>query len=145
MQCIKLLSESDVSVKVRVFYDDTFGGMLTETFGESDIVDETGTTMCKLLKEDFFDKEVVKVDIQRNDVNDAAWQSQGILVQRIPGGKSNFYFNQINIKKYRLIDPKSCQPFILSFPNLRCLRTIFFETSDSEFYDWWMRKYNSNI
>ena len=73
--------------------------MVDEIFGDNDIVDETETTMCKSLKEEFFNKEVVKVDIQRNDVNDAAWQSQGILVQRIPGGKSNFYFNQINIKK----------------------------------------------
>ena len=87
LHCIKLLSESDVSVQVRVFYEDNFGGLVDETFGDNDIVDETETTMCKSLKEDFFDKEVVKVDIQKKNVNDRPWQSQGILVQKTPGGK----------------------------------------------------------
>ena len=43
--------------------------------------------MCKSLKEDFFDKEVVKVDIQKKNVHDPPWQSQGIFVQKTPGGK----------------------------------------------------------
>ena len=71
--------------------------LVDETFGDNDIVDETETTMCKSLKEDFFDKEVVKVDIQKKNVNDAPWQSQGILVQRTPGGKLSFY--ESNIEK----------------------------------------------
>ena len=101
VHCIKLLSESGVSVQVRVFYDNNFDGMVDETFGKNDIVDKTGTTMCKSLKGDFFDKEVVKVDIQKKEVNDAPWQSQGILVQSIPGGKSSFCWNWIDIKKIR--------------------------------------------
>ena len=94
LHCIKLLSESDVSVQVRVFYEDNFGGLVSETFGGDDIVDEAGKTMCKFLNEMFFDKEVIKVDIQTKDVNDAPWQSQGILVQRTPGG-TNFYGSNI--------------------------------------------------
>ena len=73
-----------------MFYDDNFGDMVYETFGDNDIVDETGTTMCKSLKEDFFDKEVVKVDIKKKDIKDGPWQSQGILVQRTPGGINSF-------------------------------------------------------
>ena len=91
VHCIKFLSESDVSVQTRVFYGDNFGGLLSETFDDDDIVDEAGKTMCKFLNEMFFNKEVVKVEIQKKDVNDAPWQSQGILVQRTPGGKLSFY------------------------------------------------------
>ena len=87
VHCIKLLSTSDVSVQMRVFYDNVFTEEGPEVFDDGDIVDENRTTMCKTLKEEYHNKKVAKVDIQKKDLNDAIWRSNGILVQTIPGGK----------------------------------------------------------
>ena len=92
MHCIKLFSNADLFVRVRVFYDNILTEESHEVFDDNDVVDENEKTMCKTLKHEFYNKKVTKVDIQKQELNDAILRFDGILVQNFPGGQLfNFY------------------------------------------------------
>ena len=101
MHCIKLFSNADLFVRVRVFYDNILTEESHEVFDDNDVVDENEKTMCKTLKHEFYNKKVTKVDIQKQELNDAILRFDGILVQNFPGGQlfnfySIYFFSQLD-------------------------------------------------
>ena len=107
-----------------------------EVFDDGDIVDDNRTTMCKRLEEEYYNKKVKKVDIQKKDSNDASWRFNGILVQAFPGGKTQYRYTILfavltNIFALGII----VDIFIL---NYRCLRNVFSRTSSQGFRNRWM-------
>ena len=91
VHCLKLLSGSNASVLIRVFYENGIGSNPSEEFSYDGNGNGTMIPVCKVLSEEMHEAKVTKVDIQANDASDAAWKSNGILVQDIPGGKKSTY------------------------------------------------------
>ena len=91
VHCLKLLSGSNASVLIRVFYDNGIGSNHSQEFLYDGNGDGTMVSVCKVLSDEMHEAKVVKVDIQATGASDAAWKSQGILIQDVPGGKTLFY------------------------------------------------------
>ena len=96
VQCVKLLSLSPASVKVRLFYENYLSTGIFEEFAYDGRKSQSNeTTICKELTEAMDNRRVISVDVQIDASTSTEWQSTGVLVQNTPGGKFG------NIKVFR--------------------------------------------
>ena len=93
--CLKLLSESNASVNVRVFYENGSETNTSEEFFYDGKGNGCVVTICKLLPESVNDKKVIRVEVEAQNSTDLSWKSRGILVQEVPGG--NLFHLKLNI------------------------------------------------
>ena len=88
VQCVKLLSLSPASVKVRLFYENYLSTGIFEEFAYDGRKSQSNeTTICKELTEAMDNRRVISVDVQIDASTSTEWLSAGILVQNTPGGK----------------------------------------------------------
>ena len=87
MHCVKLLSDTQESVRIRVSYDNLVEDNKFEDFLYDGNENSSTITICKILSEEFHGSKVRNVGVQSQNSKIGSWRSRGVLVQDVPGGK----------------------------------------------------------